>query len=134
VSGKVYIVTVGSYSEYHIEAIFSTEELADGYVDRWGKHYGASVEEWDLDAIDPFEHPDLDRYEVRMLRNGDTEWVHQEAGGREEDWIGAYWGGEQFLTVHCWARDGEHAVKIANERRAQAIAEGRFDQESKTPT
>lgn len=49
---KAYIVTSGSYSEYHIEAVFSTAELAEEYVarvngpDEWSDR---RVEEWDMD-------------------------------------------------------------------------------------
>ncbi len=47
----VYVVTQGSYSDYHIKAIFSTEEAAKTYA---SQHPGLGgdlpeVEEWELD-------------------------------------------------------------------------------------
>lgn len=44
---KVYIVTYGEYSEYSIDAVFSTREKADEYVQFHGSEY--RVEEFDTD-------------------------------------------------------------------------------------
>lgn len=49
---KVYIVTSGDYSDYHIEAVFSTREQALDYVDTKGSEY--RIEEYPLD--EPIEH------------------------------------------------------------------------------
>lgn len=45
---KVYIVTDGEYSDYHIEKVFSTREAAEAYTNGF-----AVIEEWDLDAPEP---------------------------------------------------------------------------------
>ena len=44
---KVYIVTSGDYSDYHIAAVFSTREKAEEYVDAHGSDY--RVEEYPVD-------------------------------------------------------------------------------------
>lgn len=44
---KVYIVTSGDYSDYHIDAVFSTIEKAKEYVDAHGSDY--RVEEYPVD-------------------------------------------------------------------------------------
>lgn len=44
---KVYIVTSGEYSDYHINAVFSTREKAEEYVDAQGSDY--RVEEYPVD-------------------------------------------------------------------------------------
>lgn len=46
-SDKVYIVTSGDYSDYHIDAVFSTIEKAKEYVDAHGSDY--RVEEYPVD-------------------------------------------------------------------------------------
>lgn len=51
---KVYIVTEGDYSDYHIEACFTTKEQAEEYIKNSKKvedssWYKPSIEEWDLD-------------------------------------------------------------------------------------
>ena len=45
-SKKVYVVTNGSYSEYAIEGIFSTRELAEAYVQKAKR---GTIEEWVVD-------------------------------------------------------------------------------------
>ena len=50
---KVYIVTEGEYSDYRIEACFSTKKKAQEYVKNAEKirssYYYPYIEEWDLD-------------------------------------------------------------------------------------
>lgn len=44
---KIYIVTSGCYSDYQIEAVFTTEEKANEYVQQHGTDY--NIEEYDVD-------------------------------------------------------------------------------------
>jgi hypothetical protein len=44
---KIYIVTSGEYSEYEINAVFSTKEKANAYIQQHGTYY--DIEEYDLD-------------------------------------------------------------------------------------
>lgn len=43
---KIYIVTSGEYSDYHIDAVFSTQELAEDYIQQNGTDY--IIEEYNL--------------------------------------------------------------------------------------
>ena len=51
---KVYVVTDGEYSDYHIESCFSTKKKAQQYIKNakrvQGKYYDPDIEEWDLDS------------------------------------------------------------------------------------
>ena len=47
---KVFIVTSGCYSDYLIEAVFSTRENAEAYINAKGTDYDWDVSEWDIDA------------------------------------------------------------------------------------
>lgn len=51
---KIYVVTDGEYSDYHIEACFSTKKKAQQYIKNvkkvQGKYYDPDIEEWDLDS------------------------------------------------------------------------------------
>lgn len=49
---KIYIVTGGDYSEYHISAVFSTKEKAEEYMDTVGSDF--EIEEYSIDK--PIEH------------------------------------------------------------------------------
>ena len=44
---KIYIVTSGEYSEYEINAVFTTKEKAVDYVEQHGTYY--DIEEYELD-------------------------------------------------------------------------------------
>ena len=44
---KIYIVTSGEYSDYHIDAVFSTKEKAKAYIQQKGTEY--DIEEYELD-------------------------------------------------------------------------------------
>lgn len=51
---RVYVVTEGSYSDYHIVAIFSDKNNADIYaalINSTRGRDGAEVEEWDVDDV-----------------------------------------------------------------------------------
>lgn len=45
---KIFIVTSGEYSDYHIDAVFSTREKAEEYADICGPDY--EIEEYEVDA------------------------------------------------------------------------------------
>ena len=51
---KVYVVTDGEYSDYHIEACFSTKKKAQEYIKNAKKvnesYYYPDIEEWELDS------------------------------------------------------------------------------------
>ena len=44
---KIYIVTSGEYSDYGIDAVFTTKEKAVKYVEQHGTYY--KIEEYNLD-------------------------------------------------------------------------------------
>ena len=46
---KIYIVTDGDYSDYHIEAVFTDKGVAEKYA---ALHSCNSVEEWDTDTTE----------------------------------------------------------------------------------
>lgn len=51
---KIYVVTEGDYSDYHIEACFSTKKKAQEYIKNAKKVndslYFPGIEEWELDS------------------------------------------------------------------------------------
>jgi len=51
---KIYIVTSGDYSTYGINAVFTTRQAAEDYVEIWNRASSdtdwASIEEWTADA------------------------------------------------------------------------------------
>jgi hypothetical protein len=120
----VYAVSSGSYSDYRIDRVFSTEALAESYraarmaADAF---YRGEVEAWPVDtAFDP----DLKCYTVMIHHRTGEAWV--EGVGYDEMWymsptrfIGDLWHNDErqpWWNVVVWARDEDAAIKTAAER------------------
>jgi hypothetical protein len=115
----VYLVSTGCYSDYTIRGVYSTEEKAN----RAAELYGGSVESMALDDM-PDAPPGMVAWEVRMLRDGSTEWARRAYEPTPSDHPPTpRYGG---ATLEMWATDSAHAVKIANERRIVMLAENRW--------
>lgn len=121
----VYVLTKGDYSDYHIIGVYSTRDEAEKGVIEYDSEWGTpSIEEWDVDKHPA--HPEgMLAYKVHMDRDGNSE-VHREGCDdfKGDDW--APYGDNQRVSFRMWARDEQHAVKIANERRMQQIASGQW--------
>lgn len=144
---KVYMVGRGEYSDFRIVGIFSTLEKAEAFrkafpAEGYSSDYHEPAEyEVDVPLPDPASQG-LSYYFVQLNRNGDV--VNQGVRGEgidsltEEipegmrwDWYKQKWNGmayvdvpkEQWIgTFNVWARDKEHAVKVANDWRVQVLA------------
>jgi len=123
VMDKVYIVTQGQYSAYHICAVWDTEQKAQAYINAFNEEEicdKMKIEEYDLNHED---YSGKKFYEVRMKRNGDVVDIEQKTSHcyNEKDEIC-----RDILICHIIAKDEKHAIKIVNERRAQLIAENKW--------
>lgn len=120
---KVYIVTSGVYSDYGIEAVFSSVEKAQAFIDKgkkkgeYGSEYNdAHIEEYELDR--PEE--DWCTITVRMGKDGDV-----------KEWYFNYNGESGFLCFDInknlvWGvktDDETRAIKVVNEKRIQILAQ-----------
>ena len=131
----IYIVTEGSYSDYHICGVYDDEHLAKKHVEMYLDDYYAQVEEYTLNELASAIQQGICPYQVAMLKNGSIMDVrkidpHRRTGdllysGYDSLTDCMHW----ILRVRCWARDDEHAIKIANERRTQLIALDRWPKE-----
>ena len=126
----IYIVSSGCYSDYHIDAVFDSKELAEKFVETFNEnnmfHNQMRIEEWELNPLKKELKKDFNPYFVRMKRNGDT----IEIGGciYPSDYIEkeTKLDYEGNMLTYVMARDEKHAIKIANERRVQFIASGQW--------
>lgn len=50
---KVYILTDGDYSDYHVVGVFSTRELAEDYVNSSERYEMDRIDEWEMDELQP---------------------------------------------------------------------------------
>lgn len=112
---KVYVLTTGEYSEYGIEGVFSTRELAEsaravGIPD-------GDVEEYDLDEMVAFEvgpmwtaSIDKETGDVQIRKDGAVRFRHPSAA--------AHGVGSTFLIAESPV-SREHAIKVAVEARQE---------------
>lgn len=150
VTNKVYAVSSGSYSDYRIEAVFSTKKKAQEYIDAHPKaEYSwdeKGIETWDLDPVMYKPREGYAWFSVRMgLQTTGGEEVHQHPSVKmalplvpQEDTV-SYWAGWKWPAAHFYiegkwrianvyvapfieAKDEQHALKIVNERRAAWLA------------
>jgi hypothetical protein len=118
---KVYVLTTGSYSDYHIVATFSTRELAEEAKKLCGND-DPEIQEYELDSLQIPDHPP-----------GQTAWhVNIDTKGARQPWIcqdnifernftpsSEFQPRSGYYVVECWARDEEHAKKIALDKYYQ---------------
>ena len=117
----IYLVTQGRYSDYSVVGAFSDYAKA---LDLSVILSAARVETYELDKYVEVAERGLVPIEVLMSENGDSDayrWENLDYPEGGSASIVADSDGP-YLQCHCWARDEEHAVKIANEIRAQIIA------------
>ena len=115
---KVYVITKGCYSDYHIVGVSLDKERAEEIVKAVTEEpeylYKACVEEYDTDQFN--------NSSLRFLVNYDSEWTAQydEYDCREDYKQNTCFGENSFVV---YAKDKEHAIKIAQDMRAEYMAE-----------
>ena len=148
---NIYIVTAGEYSDYHIVAVFSTKEKADAFCAMFRKGE-FDVVEYEVDAKVEAINKGLKQYHVNMNKDGSLfagGWSNPSGitlfknenlldNFQTEDYLLDLNFGKRYfdptvpkalhLEVICWAKDEQHAIKIANEKRAQYSANGKWDE------
>lgn len=145
---KLWCLTEGQYSDKSIVGIFSSLEKVNEYIENdkrvkinyYKKLFPEETDEELLeysynDLNEPFEIEldsviiDKDKFPflVYMKKNGDSTNVYLE----DSVSIEKYWVNIRKSSNNNWdvlfyvnAKDKEHAIKIANERRVQLIASG----------
>jgi hypothetical protein len=122
----IYIVTSGEYSDYGIDAVFSTRELAEAYIKQFqDKWQTMGVEEWTLDPWKKELRKGYKLYSLHMDKAGNTVDISAQSYGSYglrdgEPYQG--WDANGNMTLCLLARNETHAIKIANEKRAMLIA------------
>ena len=115
---KIYIVTEGCYSDYHIVGVYDNPDLAE----KAKQMSGGEIEEH---AVNPHE---------TELRNGMESWriIMKQSGGviraaraepKEDFSPGAAALPMGHMYCNCWAKSMEHAIKIASEKLATLLTE-----------
>ena len=125
----IYVLTEGDYSDYHIVALYSTLELAEE-AQKLCPY--SNIEKYELDSVKIPDHPaGYTGWSVSI--NVDTNTIHH---SYKQDALGGHFKPEEnysdngkflnlpsLFVVNCWARDKEHAEKIALDKYYQFKAQ-----------
>ena len=118
---KVYIITKGSYSDYHICAVAidkeKAEKLEDYYTDEWDE---ANIEEYDTEDKNPFIS-NLKLYFVCCAENGELTpfLITNPNSVRPNDSPRVTEHDYGQYTLYVWASNEKHAAKIASDKIAE---------------
>lgn len=119
---KIYIVTSGEYSDYRIDAVFTTKEKAVDYVEQHGTRY--SIEEYELD--EEVEKKTQLWTVVFCVDNGKlvdgNTRSFKEDEVRDTCFVELSWNGKLYITFYVDADSMDRAIKIARERFAAVKA------------
>lgn len=123
---NIYAVATGSYSDYRIRALFSTEALARRCIAAMPEQYDdARIELYDLDPDEVLSIPPGHKWwMVFMQESGDCE--APSAQFPDLDQAPLYFPHTKHMRLCVAAVDEAHAVKIAGEKRSQMTATGEW--------
>ena len=122
---KIYVVTSGDYSDYGIDAIFTSRELAQAFINAFKKrdYDEFRIEEFELNPYKTEIRKGYFAFFVRMQKDGKCTEVYKENSSY------GFNGGIDYgfdvnknMYCHVFAKDDKHAVKITNEKRTELIA------------
>jgi hypothetical protein len=133
---EVFILTRGCYSDYRIVGVFSSEEKLNEYVKAFDCHsssYGTGFNEMEKFTLDPhiedLRAGKLFPFTVGMYEDGELlsmeEFPSYFREGKFNYYAASSHGPKKsYIFRDCLAIDSTHAIKITNELRAMAIANG----------
>ena len=136
---NIYIVISEEYSDYGIRAVFSTREMADKFKEMMKDHIRHIwVEVFPIDKFEDTIRKNLAPWKIWINKDGKV----LRPSGDNPEYIDGFEEGiefdkgkirydedlrDGFLEVKCFARDEQHACKIAREKWAEFIALGKWE-------
>lgn len=134
----IYAVTEGSYSDFRVRALFSTKEKAEDLMRLVPNADYNDIEEYELNPNTSYlVKRGYAPYDVVMLKDGEVEYIEkrkttcyfltEECCVWKRSGSGFHEGKPDVIRARVVAKNEKHAVKIANEKRAQSIANGEWE-------
>lgn len=127
---KVYVVTAGDYSDYHIKGIFDSREKAEEYINHSASTKLNDIEEYNLNELKPDKSEKLfklrskfDEIDFHITGYGPDKAHYKDLMCRvdSDGWIP-----RNDVIFYICADTRERAIKIASERLRQVKAEEHF--------
>jgi len=126
-----YLVTGGTYSDYHVAAVFSTRASAKVFIKGLGDDM--QIEEWPID-MPPDKwaemHIVMDRAGNVIRAEVSKPSVLRDEPGNHFFYVLSEWGrlqgekGDILFSTVVRTDDKERAIKVANERRTMILTHG----------
>ena len=120
----LYAVNNGWYSDYRVHAIFDDKEMAEEYMRLFPESVYKNIEVYELNPIVPLTRQGYKSYQVRMARDGTVQGIEKDVGVPTN--FVSIAAKRNTMVTDMMAKSEEHAIKIANERRAMKIATGQW--------
>lgn len=131
----VYVVTSGTYSEYRIESIFTEKHFAEAYINSFGEDPCAemTIEEWELHNgnYNGYIKDGRALYFIRFQPNFSSDIRDIEKAFQHDTSEDIKKGKKSIeislvhdncIHMRIWARDKDHAIKIAGDERAKYLS------------
>ena len=125
----IYLVSDGEYSDYTVFGLYSTLEKAKQAQELYDAGY---IEEFELDHFPPHPPGEL-LWGVWMKDSGDIKTVERIKARGEFSPFSSFrtlFEGRYPKTdgrrMEIWARDKDHAIKIASEKRREMLVSGEW--------
>ena len=125
----IYLVSDGEYSDYTVLGIYSTKEKAQEAMELYAANY---IEEFEIDYLPPHPPGEL-RWTVYMKDDGSVMEAKRASPSETFKKLESFrfsseclWPKTDGRTLIFWARDKEHAIKIASEKRREMIVSGEW--------
>jgi hypothetical protein len=122
---KIYIVTSGEYSDYCIQAVFSTREKAEEYIQQHGTDYRIEPCGVDEEIVKKNRVWRVSlNFKTFKLKSCTLGWSEDGYLSKEKDTFQYLvgWDREKYIEQYIEADCMDRAIKIANERIAQIKA------------
>ena len=135
-SKTIWVVEHGTYSDYRVLGVFTSEanaRLIADTVNNTDSTEKATVAEWPLNPSVKQLRSGLNAYRITMDRDGNVENCCVAAGEYKSSFsvlhrtrTALYVGKKKTNAVIAtvFAKDDKHAIKIVNEKRIQFLASG----------
>ena len=127
---KVYVVTSGEYSDYHIKGIFDSREKAEEYINHSASTELNDIEEYNLNELKPDKgekvfklRSKFDEIDFHITGYGPDAAHYKDLMCRAES---GGWIPNNDVIFYICADTRERAIKIASERLRQVKAEEHF--------
>ena len=126
----MYVVTSGQYSDYGINGVFDSKELAELWVNTFkdSSYDSFNIEEWDLNPHIKEIKKGCKPYFIRMDKMGNVIEVRiADSTYGFGDTLSFSFDVRLNLYMNLFAKDEKHAIKICNDKRAELIATNKWE-------